>query len=524
MLEPQLRRLRIEEKGFSRRLGRRGSFKSDRIHPYRHVQEPRDGPKFRICIDGPSFGDSSVLPRALGLLAALPEEHFEVFRTPGIVGDPWSDVPEFDLRNEAGLVHVVLKAFDHEVRTGVPYPDQWFAVAGHLLGDRAAGDQLIAVKAAEALGAHLFVTASPQLVAARGQFPTATGIFTPAEVLPILWSWMRGFGDYWDQHIVTDASLSYWALARALTPHARDGFIALALTGGPGGGGRDPESMAQSVLVRLSRTIADVDELYRTWHLPTDNDTVDTIARLFDQIVLQVAAVLDNLALLVVDHFSLSGLRPYEITLSSSRLVSKLKSNTDARALAIGAFVEANRARLTFHTELRHHAIHRENLAGIRYARQHEPEEARIQIFEPTLSKVWDGLVAWAENPADWGLSHRRGPHKSTVSFVDQPGRQETVDSPGEALLDPLPFALRLIAATARVVDQVFARLDFAADPSISEEQRRRINAFRGTAEWPFRDVDRDSLIMTSPLAFLPRALLDPVPQSASEIFVRPES
>jgi hypothetical protein len=242
--------------------------------------------------------------------------------------------------------------------------------------------------------------------------------------------------------------------------------------------------------------------MFRAWQLPTDNDTIDRISGRFDQIVLEVAAILDNVALIAIGYFGVTGLQPHERTLAGSRFMERLNKTGDARAIALARYLEANRPSLTFHAELRHHAVHRARLAGIWYRHEQDPEEMRIRILEPTLSAVWDQLVAAGEDPGEWGLSNRRGPHETPVSFVGQPGRTEVRLSPGEALLDPMEFAPRLVAMTARVVNDAFERLQLQGDDS-SSEARATAAALGRRTEWPFRDVDREALILTSPLTGL---------------------
>jgi len=74
---------------------------------------------------------------------------------------------------------------------------------------------------------------------------------------------------------------------------------------------------------------------------------------------------------------------------------------------------------------------------------------------------------------------------------------------PGEALLDPIAFAPRLVAATAGVVNDVFDRLSLQTDKSWSGEHGADAVALDARTEWPFRDVDRAALILTSPLTGL---------------------
>jgi len=166
-------------------------------------------------------------------------------------------------------------------------------------------------------------------------------------------------------------------------------------------------------------------------------------------------------------------------------------------------YLEAQRPNLMFHSELRHHAVHRAKLAGIGYRHERDVQEMRIRILEPALGSVWDQLGAAGENPTEWGISDRVGPHDTPVSFLDQPGRSATRHSPGEALLDPMSFAPKLVVATARVVNDVFERLSFETDPSLSPDERRQAGAFETLAEWPFRVADRAALVLTSPLTGL---------------------
>jgi len=313
----------------------------------------------------------------------------------------------------------------------------------------------------------------------------------------------RSFGDYWDGHIVTSAWHYYWALARALTPNANPGFAALMFAwyrrpDGPGLG-----RVGQSALTRLASALHALDDMYRAWQLPTDNATNDSISDDFDQIVLGVSGILDNLALLAGKYFGLSGLQPFEWSLVHSKYVRKLRAVGDARATAVADYIDSNRIRIALHSELRHHAVHRDRLAGMSYQHQGEPQETRMRIFEPMLGELWQSLEASGEDPAEWGIRDRVGPHDTKVSFVGQPERAETEHSPGEAMLDPMPFARLLMRKTATTVDDIFGRLRLQNDPSLTAEEVAAIDSHDAKASWPFRPRDRVALILTSPLAGL---------------------
>jgi hypothetical protein len=501
----RLRRLGMEEpRAGWRRFGGDERFRMNQVHPFRFIHEPRTGHKMRVCLDSAALGDgSSESQTALRLLADLRPEHYELFRTPGDADASLADVPAFIVGEAADVASVSLVAFGHERGTGVHYPGQWDDLAEQWVRDRSAGAQLVAVKAAEALGAHVFITASPALLRVREVHRFKTAVVTPLEALPILWSWCRGFGDFWDGNVVTSAQAYYWELARALTPNGGPGFAALVYGEYRRPDGHELVALAQSVLTRLASSIHGLDDMYRAWQLPTDNDTIDTLCDSFDQIVLGVSAILDNLALLAGKYFGVSGLKPREWSLVNARYLRALRTLADPKAGELADYVDSRRPRLTFHAELRHHAVHREKLAGILYRREREPEEMRLRIFEPVLGKMCDQLEAAGEDPSQWGITHREGPHDTPVSFVGQPDRVETLHSPGEALLDPMSFAPRLVWLTAQTIDEVFGKLRLQDDPSLTQQDRDAIQAVESGTPSPVRPSDRETLVLTSPMSGL---------------------
>jgi hypothetical protein len=501
----RLRRLEIEEPTVpDRRFGLDERFRSSPVHPFRFIHEPRTGHKMRVCLDSAALDDGSSESRtALRLLIDLRPEHYELFRTPGDVDASFADVPAFILDGGADVASVTLVAFGHERGTGVHYPGQWHHMAEIWVGDRSAGSQLVAVKAAEALNAHIFVTTSPALLRIREVHRFKTAVVTPLEALPILSSWCRGFGDFWDGHMVTSAQAYYWALARALTPNANPGFAALVYGEYRRPDGRELLALGQSVLDRLASAIHCLDDMYRAWQLPTDNDTIDTLCDSFDQVVLGAAAILDNLALLAGKYFGVSELEPYEWSLVHGRFLAALRARPDPEAAMLADYLESHRACLAFHTELRHHAVHRERLPGILYRHERDPEAMRLLIFEPALGKVCRGLEAAGEDLTKWGITDRREPYDTPVSFVGQPGRSETRHSPGEALLDPMAFAPRLVWLTAQTIDEVFGQLRLQDDLSLTQEDRAAILASQSGTSSPFRSSDRETLVLTSPMSGL---------------------
>ena len=114
-------------------------------------------------------------------------------------------------------------------------------------------------------------------------------------------------------------------------------------------------------------------------------------------------------------------------------------------------------------------------------------------------SSVWDQLVAMGEEPTEWGFSNRHGARDEPLSFIDQPGRVEVRRSPGSALLDPMRFAARLIASSARIIDRAFEILNLGSDPRLDDQPSLE----PAHLQWPSRPNDREVLLMTSPLSGL---------------------
>lgn len=492
--------MRIRETTLSRRLMRPTDYR-DEVHPVRYVHEPKGGPRFRVCFHSTALARTwKGAKTGYRLLSGLRNEYYDVFRTPGGVHSDFDAVSAFQHGSAAAAGSVVLKTAEGETQTSVRHPEQWFDLAHEWFGDRAAGHQLIDLKAAEALGAHVFITTSKRLLEYRERQTSETAVLTPREALPLLWAWPRGFGEYWHGNTVTSATDYYWALARVLTPHAGEGFSALVRGEYVFKLGEQLLSLGQSATVRLANAVESLDRMYLAWQLPTDNHLTDEICDEFDNIVLGASAILDNLALLAVAYFDLKGLQAHQRSLTRSEFGSRLRQVNDARAQALADYSQVHHARLNLQAELRHHAVHRDKLAGIRYQNQRHPEETRIRIAEPALSSVCDHLVAMGEQVSEWGISNRHGPRYEPVSFIDQPRRVEMRKSPGEALLDPMAFAPRLVASTAAVIDEVFKLLDLGSDRLLLG-QPLTVSA-RGTV-WPWRGDERTELTLTSPLAGL---------------------
>ncbi len=125
------------------------------------------------------------------------------------------------------VLPIKIQRDDRTTHTAIHNPRQWEDVADRFFGEKRKADKLRDLAAAESLHAHVFITDSKELIELREHRRWSVPIVTSLEALPLLWSWLRGFGDFWDGHTVTSADFYYWALGRALTPNANAGFGAL---------------------------------------------------------------------------------------------------------------------------------------------------------------------------------------------------------------------------------------------------------------------------------------------------------
>jgi hypothetical protein len=499
----RLRRLTIKKSGFSRRFTGRTLFRSDQVHPIQFILEPRDGPVLLVVLHTSSLGSlTRDEAAAIALLADLPKDHYEVLRTQGPAGEPLAGIPVIEMGDEMdGLVPVVVRTDDRERHTAIPFAHQWKEIAKGLGRNRAAGD-LLTFQAAAALHAHVFVSKSKHLEFVRERAPNLTeNLVSPLEALPPIWALCRGFGDHWDDHIVTSSRAYYWAVARALTPNAYPGFASLVRGEDTFANGSELVSLGQSSLQRIAGLIGTLDQMLRVWHVPANNHTIDEMCELFDHVVLGASAALDSIALLAAKYFGIQ-IRQNRIALHNDDFLAEVQRHQDPRATAFARFVHERHHAVSVHVELRHHAVHRAGLQGIRFSRGSEPEEMRVWVREPTLGTVWDHLEAIGARPTEWGFSDRQGPHDITVSFTDQPGRTAIRPNPGQALLDPMRFAPRLVAAVADIVDGAFGALDFPSDARFATEDQAWIRDSR-SQEWPFRPADVQHLLLTSPLSGL---------------------
>jgi hypothetical protein len=181
----RLRRLDIEEPAeINTRFTWDQRFRFGQVHPFRFVNEPRTGVKMRVCLDSLTLDESdptSELTRRF--LLDLRPEHYEIFRTPG---DALLFSPCRLSSWAAGRMWQawIWRPLGIKRGAGVHYPGQWDDLAQIWLGDRSAGREIVAVKAAEALDGHLFVTWSPALLQIRDAHRFKIAVVTPLEAMP----------------------------------------------------------------------------------------------------------------------------------------------------------------------------------------------------------------------------------------------------------------------------------------------------------------------------------------------------
>lgn len=472
-------------------------------NPFAWVHEPRTTNRFAVCLH--TAGLTTTPSRAASLLGCLPAEHFDVMRTPGLPRDELSRVGPLEIsRGEPGGNTSVRRVdADRETIAGIWNDNQWDDLAQLWLGDRRDSDFLVQIQAARALHSVLFVTDDDRLLTLPNpQFASPVNIVSSRIALPMLSAWVRAKGHLQVEAISINAGYFYRALAVSMTPQFAQGWPALVDLEHRVPNGFDLMTLGQSISSRLESLMRTLDRMYVVWQLPTNNDTIDELADDFDACILSVAAIQDNLALLATEALGIRGLQKYQIELLNKSWRKKLVAVMDARARALDDYINANEARLCLCAELRHQAIHRAKLTPIRAIKPGKVDQSRLHIYEPVVGEIERCLSQMGQTIDDWGLSNRSGPHPITVSQRRETGDLSYVrQSPGEAFLDPMVFALRLVAQTVQVVDGIFGILDFSSDPRLSDEGRAW--TLRQYGEFPQRPEDGPVLKMLSPLAGL---------------------
>jgi hypothetical protein len=353
------------------------------------------------------------------------------------------------------------------------------------------------------MGAHIVVTKDKGLLANRadGRLREAN-LMSPTEagVLMGVWARAAGHGGTFS-HFRPAEPMYYWALTRALVPASWTSFGAWIRGARVFPDGDRLADLAQSVLARLDYLVETVDEMAVTWQRQVGNDAIDRLTGLFDDVLLRTWAIQDNLALLVGAWLQID----LPNRMSSSFHNHGWRRAVRATGQAGRSLVESTaalRRLLAASEELRHHAVHRESLGGLRY-RTETGEEARIRLPASKSKPIVNRLRSSGHDPEAWGIGPEFGPAIVHHSVDHGGGLKETFEEqdPGGAFLDPMFFAVRLTATVAHLSNEVFRILDPVTDPRLPEQLRERA-LMPPTEHWLTAEVGRE-LILTSPLSGL---------------------
>jgi hypothetical protein len=111
--------------------------------------------------------------------------------------------------------------------------------------------------------------------------------------------------------------------------------------------------------------------------------------------------------------------------------------------------------------------------------------ETRIKLPAPIVESITEALQEIGESPEAWGIS------------------RSTLAGDTSADLDPLPFAARLIAGTARLVNGVLRRLDPSGNVRSSEGRGGAAPARPQSLEAMFSPENYVLAILSGPLSGL---------------------
>jgi hypothetical protein len=357
------------------------------------------------------------------------------------------------------------------------------------------------VEALAAEGARVIVTLDDSLLAHRDSSRLREmNLVTPGELAVLVGVWSRATGAGGLFHGERPSSaMYYWALARALTPAGWPAFGALVHGQRFYNSGVELMQLGGSVLSRLEILVRSSDTLVGLWLRDFGNETMDLIAAEFDNVLLRVWAIYDNLALLVGRFLRVELEDRSRWSLVSKPWRQAIRGSGERGQRMLKA-LDPLMPRIRVSHELRHHAVHRESLGTLR-VQTDEGQAGRIKLPARILAAVKAELIAMGESVTDWGIESEFGPHEVRVNSNHGGGLVDeyVYQDPGGAYLDPVVFGVRLIGCAAEVTNSVFAALDPVSDPRLPPEYRTRA-VDREVPSWATPEAVRAEVLF-SPLA-----------------------
>jgi hypothetical protein len=366
--------------------------------------------------------------------------------------------------------------------------------------------------AAANLGADIIITADAEILRFRNNWPLdQMNLLSPHEAFPLICAWARAVGESYLLGPVNISDWYSWILTRALLPAAWPGYAAFVAGRRVFPHGEELFNLASSVLGRLDRLVTMLDRLLLMWQRRTPHG----IGAELDGIVLGTWAMQDNLALLSGKYLGVAPLPLSQWGLLSQRWQEAARATGD-RGRRLVDYIERVTPHLVISQQLRHHAVHRDILPTVRDATKGVES---VKLSADLLREMRSALQAAGESTSDWGIRNERGPETIPTIEVDVGGVVNRYDmtSAGSAELDPLPFALKLVARVSRVGDDFFRILSPASDSRLASDVRQRLLRLPveedGRVDFLFTRPMARAAILASPLS----GLVDHFPERADD-------
>lgn len=372
------------------------------------------------------------------------------------------------------------------------------------LGEEKLASAVVELMALHDMGAHVIVTTNEAILNHRDDgWLTDLNVVTPAEALVLAGLWSRAIGNVelappepptlW---------LYYWGLARATTPASWPAFTAWLEGERTLPDGRLLFDLAGSVLERMSTNMRTLDRLVLLWLQPVSNASELEISAEMDNLLLRTWAIQDNLALLSGKHLEVKLKNDMSWSLLNPEWLRAVRAQ-GSLGERIADLAESMSDRLRIAQEFRHHAAHRVMLRPIVSSKTSEPDRMRISVPGEIADQITSHLARLGESGDDWGMGEEvpesTGP--ATVHKADGSVEEHLETFPRTVFLDPIPFAVRLVASTSLVVNRFFEVIDPATDSRLSEAQLRLI-AMNTPPDWVVGQRAYE-IVTTSPLAGL---------------------
>lgn len=457
-------------------VSRRGN---DDPSPFeRLAAPPRPGPRLRVCFHNAGLRhlDREQIVMVQELVVSYRRETLEPFRTPGVVAPYLGEMPVLEMAEFEGGDRVTVSLASDDGGRMMAKVDRvrtWRSLARSWLRADAGDSDFVELLAASALHADLIVTARPDILGIRARANLERyNVLSPQEAFPVVGVLSRARGQSFLSGPVGMADWYSWILTRGLTPAAWPGFSAFHAGRRVLPDGEELFDLSESVLRRLDHLVTDLDRMMLMWQRRAPRG----LARELDNIVLNVCAIQDSLALLAGKYLGVQLKQDHEWSLRNAKWQQLVLVSDASRGGQLVKCLSDAEPYLILAQTLRNQAVHRNLLQTIRT--DHDRSE-RIQLPFTMLRAFKNALDRLGESPGDWGITNERGREVVGVTEFREDGSTEDYEyvSEGAAELDAMPFAIRIVAHVSRLANTIFRILNPISDPRLPDEVRSRSSA-----------------------------------------------